>query len=114
MDGVKTLQNLSKYTNRILIKDYTHLEEDVYYSSRWEMTFRSERNWQGILSSVGFDIKTFELNSRVKVKETHEFWREKLKSVESNERQITFLRELSSLNSLKPSKKHCIIYAEKK
>jgi SAM-dependent methyltransferase len=113
-NGEKTLENLSKYTNRILIKDYTHLEEDEYYSSRWEMTFRSETNWKKILYNVGFDVKIFELNTKVKVKETHEFWREKLKSVESNERQIMFLREITSLNSLKPNKKHCIIYAEKK
>ena len=113
MDAESTLENISKCTNKIFIKDYIHFDKDYYYTPRWEMTFRSENNWRELLGKYGFEVKHFEINDKVLVKESHEFWNKQVENSISTHRQIEMLKTISKSKQLKEGKGHCLLYAEK-
>jgi len=113
MDAKKVLANIAKYTDKILIKDYTFLDSDYYYSARWNMHFRSKSNWEWLLSKTGFKLKHFEVNDKVLVDETHQFWYNNLKKVKSKNKQIEMLKVITQQTQHKPGKAYCVLYAEK-
>ena len=113
MNADKVISNAYNYTNKILIKDYAFLNDDYYYSKRWDMHFRSQSNWNRVLLEHGFKVKSFEINNKVLVDKTHKYWYNKLKEVESNHPQIEMLKIITQQKEHKPGKAYCTIYAEK-
>lgn len=113
MDANKIIPNLHDCTDAILIKDYVYFNDDIYYTPRWEMTFRSEANWKKLLTSAGFNNIIFNLNDNVLVEQSHSFWRKGVEKVSDEYRQMRMLRDISKTKELKPGKGHCVIYATK-
>jgi len=113
MDAERTLMNISKHTDRILIKDYTFFGADYYYSTRWEMSFRSEDNWKRLLSSIGFKIKHYGLNHNVLIEQSHLFWNQRVKDSTSSHRQISLMKQIPKSPKLNQGKAHCVIYCER-
>ena len=111
MDGPKALANISNYTDKILIKDYCYFGADYYYSSRWEMSFRSKDNWERMLSSIGLEIKDYKLNHNVLIEQSHLFWNDKAKDSLDLHRQISLIKQIPKSPTLNDGKAHCIIYA---
>lgn len=113
MDAKTVINNIAQYTNKMFIKDYAFLNSDYYYSKRWNMHFRSQSNWEWLLSQAGFEIKHFEINKKVLVEESHSFWNKQVKNSTSTHRQIEMLKTISKSKQLKEGKAHCLLYAEK-